>query len=326
VSVQLGAKRCLLDDSIMQVDVRGDVREAIFPEHDKIRVDLKGESPGGLVAKREIGVGVMVPEQPGVPRIDGGEEQWPSHGNVRLEEAGRRVGRPDEGKSKHEVDRDGRRRDVKRASAALPTPTAAKEEAAFQMDGLRIDVGGKAEEIDPETEEREGVEVPAEAPTPRQRGVEIHVLEGASTYDAIIEFEVVVLRKARASIDVREPLRGGGLASKHEAGHSDESHRQKLRRSLHFGLSFTPVAVLRDPPGVDPAPPFHPARVAPSRSDRMRRASLDAPEDLPKQALRQVAFGKPEDEGSRMPDEAPADHVSERRKKIKPSLTQPEVS
>jgi len=31
----------------------------------------------------------------------------------------------------------------------------------------------------------------------------------------------------------------------------------------------------------------------------MPRESLDAPEDLPKQALRQVAFGKPEDEGSR---------------------------
>ena len=31
MSVQLGAKRCLLDDSIMQVDVRGDVREAICP-------------------------------------------------------------------------------------------------------------------------------------------------------------------------------------------------------------------------------------------------------------------------------------------------------
>jgi hypothetical protein len=45
----------------------------------------------------------------------------------------------------------------------------------------------------------------------------------------------------------------------------------------------------------------------------MPRASLDAPEDLPKQALRQVAFGKPEDEGSRRPDEAPAGHVSERR-------------
>ncbi len=33
--------------------------------------------------------------------------------------------------------------------------------------------------------------------------------------------------------------------------------------------------------------------------------SLNAPEDLPKQALRQVAYGKLEDEVSRMPDEAP---------------------
>ena len=31
----------------------------------------------------------------------------------------------------------------------------------------------------------------------------------------------------------------------------------------------------------------------------MPRESLDAPEDLPKQALRQVASGKPEGEGSR---------------------------
>ena len=38
----------------------------------------------------------------------------------------------------------------------------------------------------------------------------------------------------------------------------------------------------------------------------MLRESLDAPENLPKQALRQVAFGQLEDEVSGMPDEAPA--------------------
>jgi hypothetical protein len=38
----------------------------------------------------------------------------------------------------------------------------------------------------------------------------------------------------------------------------------------------------------------------------MPREPLDAPEDLPKQALRQVAFGQLEDTVPRMPDEAPA--------------------
>ena len=38
----------------------------------------------------------------------------------------------------------------------------------------------------------------------------------------------------------------------------------------------------------------------------MPRESLAAPEDLPTQALRQVAFGQLEDTVPRMPDEAPA--------------------
>ncbi len=38
----------------------------------------------------------------------------------------------------------------------------------------------------------------------------------------------------------------------------------------------------------------------------MPRESVDAPENLPKESPRQVAFGKREDEVSRMPDEAPA--------------------
>jgi hypothetical protein len=38
----------------------------------------------------------------------------------------------------------------------------------------------------------------------------------------------------------------------------------------------------------------------------MPRESLDAPEDLPTQALRQVAFGQLEDTVPRRPDEAPA--------------------
>jgi len=38
----------------------------------------------------------------------------------------------------------------------------------------------------------------------------------------------------------------------------------------------------------------------------MPRELLDASEDLPKEALRQVAFGQLEDKVPRMPDEAPA--------------------
>ena len=38
----------------------------------------------------------------------------------------------------------------------------------------------------------------------------------------------------------------------------------------------------------------------------MPRESLDAPEDLPKQAPRQVALGKLQDEVPSIPDEAPA--------------------
>ena len=40
----------------------------------------------------------------------------------------------------------------------------------------------------------------------------------------------------------------------------------------------------------------------------MPRESLDAPENLPKQALGQVAFGQLEDEVPSMPDEASAGH------------------
>jgi hypothetical protein len=38
----------------------------------------------------------------------------------------------------------------------------------------------------------------------------------------------------------------------------------------------------------------------------MRREQLDTPEDLPKEALRQVAFGQLEDEVRSMPDQAAA--------------------
>jgi len=42
------------------------------------------------------------------------------------------------------------------------------------------------------------------------------------------------------------------------------------------------------------------------RSGGEPRESLDAPEDLPKQAPRQVALGKLQDEVPSIPDEAPA--------------------
>jgi hypothetical protein len=42
-----------------------------------------------------------------------------------------------------------------------------------------------------------------------------------------------------------------------------------------------------------------------SPRSRMPRGSLDAPEDLPKQAVRQVALGQLEDKVAGMPDQAP---------------------
>jgi hypothetical protein len=64
---------------------------------------------------------------------------------------------------------------------------------------------------------------------------------------------------------------------------------------------------LRDTPGRrrSSCPP-HFLRVPFSRSRRVPRESLDAPEDLPKQIRCQVALGQLEDEVPRMPDEAPA--------------------
>ena len=57
------------------------------------------------------------------------------------------------------------------------------------------------------------------------------------------------------------------------------------------------------PPGLDRSS-SHP--LVYSRSGRMPCESLDAPKDLPKEDLCQVAFSKLEDEVSGMPDEAPA--------------------
>ena len=94
VGVQFGAK-CGPGrrHAILQVDVRRDLGEAIFHEHDEALVDLNGQSPGGLVSKREIRVGVMVAEQSGIPRINGRYEKRSSDRKVWLEEAVRRIGR-----------------------------------------------------------------------------------------------------------------------------------------------------------------------------------------------------------------------------------------
>jgi hypothetical protein len=69
--------------------------------------------------------------------------------------------------------------------------------------------------------------------------------------------------------------------------------------------TFAPATThLRDTPaGVAPLLSL---RVPSSRSRRMPRESLDALEDLPKEAPRQVARGQQQDEVPRMPDQAPA--------------------
>jgi hypothetical protein len=72
------------------------------------------------------------------------------------------------------------------------------------------------------------------------------------------------------------------------------------------GLGHTDRAVERHRRRVVSRRPFPPIPVRSSVSRRMPRESLDALENLPKEAPGQVAFGQLEDEGPRMPDEAPA--------------------
>ena len=66
--------------------------------------------------------------------------------------------------------------------------------------------------------------------------------------------------------------------------------------SATAGLSDTPSRVAR----LSASPTLS------APSGRMPRQSLDAPEDLPKEAARQVALGQLEDEVPRMPDQPPA--------------------
>jgi hypothetical protein len=63
---------------------------------------------------------------------------------------------------------------------------------------------------------------------------------------------------------------------------------------------------LETSPPLRPVPLIASAPEWGSRSRRMPRQSLDAPEDLPKQAVRQVTFGKRQGEVPGMPDEASA--------------------
>jgi hypothetical protein len=68
---------------------------------------------------------------------------------------------------------------------------------------------------------------------------------------------------------------------------------------------LTPVVAFRDTPAGSTSLLRLFASKCRPRSGGVPRESLDAPENRPKQARRQVAFGKLEDEVSRMPDEAP---------------------
>jgi hypothetical protein len=69
---------------------------------------------------------------------------------------------------------------------------------------------------------------------------------------------------------------------------------------------ITPIVSFKDTAAASPyrCPPLP---VQDSGLGRVRRESLDAPEDLPKQAPRQLAFGKLEREGPRVPNQAPAE-------------------
>ena len=69
------------------------------------------------------------------------------------------------------------------------------------------------------------------------------------------------------------------------------------------GAQPVPTAETRPPGSSHSASPF--LRVPSARSGRVPRQSLDAPDNLPKQALRQVALHKLEDEVPGMSDAAP---------------------
>src|SRR5712692_6247538 len=72
------------------------------------------------------------------------------------------------------------------------------------------------------------------------------------------------------------------------------------------GLGHTDRAVERRRRRVASRRPFPPIPVRSSVSRRMPRESLDAPDDLRKQALSQLAFGQLQDEVPGMSDEASA--------------------
>lgn len=63
----------------------------------------------------------------------------------------------------------------------------------MEIDRLRADVGSEVEVVDTEAQEREGVEVPAEAPAQGQRLVEADVVVGARSDALVVELEIVAL-------------------------------------------------------------------------------------------------------------------------------------
>src|SRR6266851_2690793 len=87
------------------------------------------------------------------------------------------------------------------------------------------------------------------------------------------------------------------------------SHGNVLGTSVMLTAQVPKVCPRRPPASETPRPgrpAFHPLRTPSARSGRVPRESLDAAENLPKEASRQVAFGESQGEVPGMPDEASA--------------------
>ena len=105
------------------------------------------------------------------------------------------------------------------------------------------------EVVDTEAQERQGVEVPAEAPAEGQRLVEADVVVGARSDALVVELEIVALGQPDSGEDVGEPFRRGGTAA--EDGESDHDGGGEPQSPSRGGHPTTAIRRLVKPRGRD---------------------------------------------------------------------------
>ncbi len=223
MGVEIHSQRGLPVGGVAQLHLGGDVGEAVLPEQGQVLEDLHRDAARQLVAEREVGVAIVIPEVARVPRGDGRHVDRRAHRQIGLDPALGGVVGLEQGQAQDQVHRQGAGLHLEGPGAPSPAAAATRIEAPAELDRLRADIRVVPEEVESESEEGHAVEEAPDAATPGQRSVERHVLEGAGADAVVVQLEIAVLGEAQPCVEVGEPFGEGGTSAEDDA-RQDRGH------------------------------------------------------------------------------------------------------